>query len=725
LTKSESHGSGATGVRRVAKTCHDLPLTTSEHPPAPRKDAAQSKPHSAFSVDSTASLIQPAVTGTLATRIYGRDDRPYTAYGRDETPYRSSNVSKRLIAHKTRDLESQTNIPRITRNSDGSLGKFMRNLNDSKNTAGPSREILFRHLFYRKFQRLLRGREEGLSNESRQELDRSWQEADVLLSQPNREAIHQIWAKTWQDGNLERLSSFIIGCLAKGPQSTLHLLASRIWIPGGMQIPCLCLSYLDMVHELEIDVSPDLKREFAYQINWLSRTRNWPKRPLEWYVLVLLLRHNTPEHCAHMMDTIKIMYDPTPVRLLLVMVDYCTQHGDAERAVDLLALIPSPEREPHKTRILQRCENIVRIDQVDTSESDVVFRSLARLIKLGLPLNAQIYNSIIERAVQLEQPEVAWEVFEVMQSQEIHADPRSHLFLLQDSFRRNEQQRLNTILTAIHTRDDLNQYPYLVAYMLHIVRVVCRIDRDLPPENSLSHLLAVYDRAYDRAPLTKLGIAPALAQEQSPGSRRQVPPPVVLGFTIWAYVLCQKDERRVSSLWHWIIHLLKQGDETITACAKHDVLYNGFVHFYASSRYFLKKSVGVVETMMEVGLCVPTERTWSEVLSGFLKHGEEESAEKIWRLMIARDVKPTKKGWKFFLEKYEASRVAGVVRYLLQEGNLPLEHQWTQTTTQIAPMGKQAANDTQMLYEDNLMDGDDLGDVVFEHSRDSVAAVDA
>jgi len=304
-------------------------------------------------------------------------------------------------------------------------------------------------------------------------------------------------------------------------------------------------------------------------------------------------------------------------------------------------------------------------------------------------MDTTIHNRIIEQAIALKMPQIAWEVYRFMESKDIPVDERSHLFLLKDSFERNDRDQLDTVMSAIHERQDLYQYPYLVTYMMHIVRVVCTIDRKAAPETSVSHLLAVYDKAYDRTPLVKLGIANTLPAEHTSRRQLQQPPPAVLGFTIWAYVLCQRDERLVSALWFWIIHLMKQQEESILACAQHDIMYNAFIHFYVRSRFFLRKAVDVVEAMIDHDICPPTERSWSEVLCGFLKHGENETAQKIWHMMIARDFQPSEGGWGFLLEKYSDTQLAELVKYVLDERRLPdgLDR----------ALGWQAASDTKSL----------------------------
>ena len=511
----------------------------------------------------------------------------------------------------------------------------------------------------------------GSAAEARKKLDVHKQVAVAFIGHNSLEELREAWAQMPRRGRQRHLASILLGCLADSARKTLLVLSLDFSIRRDWRTRCECLCYLDFFYRDEIGADPYLQDLFAQQVERVSRVWTWPEEIMPWHFLVLLLRHNDREHCENMIDTILQNFEPVPPRLILVMVDHLTKLSQADRALELLSRIPPEQREEHKVRILQRCANLILIDTIDKSDFVGTFRALPKLIGLGLPMDAKMHNLLIERAMALRMPEVAWEVFGFMNSKNITIDERSHLFLLKDSFERNNREQLDAMMSALHQREDLYQYPYLVVYMMHIVRVVCTVDRKASPETSVSHLLAIYDRAYDRTPLVKLGIVNDLPVEHTPRRQLGQPPPAVLGFTIWAYVLCQRDERLVSALWFWIIHRIKQQDESVLACARHDVMYNGFIHFYARSRFFLRKGVDVVEAMVEHNLCMPTERTWSEVLCGFMKHGEEETAEKIWRMMLARNVQPTEKGWTFLLGKYDKSHLGGLVRYVLDERRMP------------------------------------------------------
>ncbi|EXJ83800.1 hypothetical protein A1O1_07427 [Capronia coronata CBS 617.96] len=513
--------------------------------------------------------------------------------------------------------------------------------------------------------------EDGDLSRARRELEAYRQAAVHFVGQRGGKALRRAWLRLGLNQRVKTLPSILIGCLTDSARMTLKFLSILPMLPREWKTRCECLTYLELVHGEEIKSQPDLQRMFARQIKHVSKVWSFPEGAMPRAFLALLLRHNSPEHCENIIDTVFQNSAPVPVPLILVVVDHFIKQGNPDRAVELLSAIPVDQREPFKQAILDRLTNLIGLDSVEDAEGGRNFKVLPRLMQIGLPLDANVHNRVLQQAVFLRLSNVAWEVFRFMEAENIHVDAKSHLVLLKDSFDRQDREKLDRILSAIHAREDLYRDPYLVAYTMHIVRIVCCFDRKLPPEVCFAHILAIYDRAYDRAPLVKLGLAEPLPAEQQSVSRLPEPRPAALGFTIWAYVLCQSDEKPVSRLWHWIAHLIQHKDTSICEAAKHDVLYNGFISFFSRQPSTLQKGLEVVEEMIELGLCEPSQRTWSEVLCGFLRHGEEGAAERVWRTMLAKGQLPSGSEWSFLLNRYEKSRLSRLVRYVLDERQIP------------------------------------------------------
>ncbi len=511
-------------------------------------------------------------------------------------------------------------------------------------------------------------------SKARERLENHRLVAASFVRYPDVQTLHAAWLDVPISTKQELLPSILAGCLADSARKTLMMLTMLKGLPRAWKTRCECLCYLDLVHREEVDASSKLRNLFSKQVELVSRVWTWPKDGgFPPAFLALLLRHNGEERCTRIIDTVLARHRmvPVPVPLILIMVDHFTKVGDANRAIEMLSRIPVEQRKNFQKEMLDRFGNLIKLDTIVETDGVRNFQLLPRLMDFGITMDAKIHNLIIERAIALGRPAVAWELFRFMEAEGIDVDARRHLLLLRDSFDRDDHDHLDEIMSAIHRREDLYDDPYLVTYMMHIIRVVCRIDRQLSAESSVSHIVAIYDRAYSRVPLVKLGLIETLPAERAFQQQPPEPPPAVLAFTIWAFTLCQNDERQVSRLWHWIVHMIKQQDRSVREAAAHDVLYNGFIHFYSRHPSTLDKALGVVQEMIDLQLCIPTKRTWSEILCGFLRHGEDETAAKIWRNMLSNQMRSSKPGWEFLLTRFDKSLLADEIQDVLNERRMP------------------------------------------------------
>jgi len=483
--------------------------------------------------------------------------------------------------------------------------------------------------------------------------------------------IWQKWCRLSPQRRAAQLPSILAGSLADSADLSLLILSTFEDLPRDWLTRAECLVYLKRVYWDDIVTSSEREEKFLHQINRLCRPETWPLHSMPPVFLDLLLRHCPPDEFNQMACTFLERYQSPSSSALLLLVDHFTQRRDHEQALHYFARIPLEERQASGPEILQRCTNLLTLDFVERSESSPNFKILPNLLKLGVRPDGLLHNLVIQNAVASGLPNVAWDLFLYMNAEGLSVNARTHLFLLKDSFLRPDVERLNVIMSAIHQRDDLARDPYLVAYTMNIVRVVCYFEHKCRPEESLSHILAVYDRAYDRAPLVKLGIARPLEADHGP--RLPEPSPAGLAFTLWSYILVQHQERYVSSLWHWVLKMIENKDRTIVEAAKHPVLYDGLILFYSRRPSTLVKGLGVLHTMLELNLCMPTERTWSLIICSFLKYGQEDAAEELRRMMILKGMRMTGPGWDPILQRYPDSDFAARIKAVLDARQMPEE----------------------------------------------------
>lgn len=469
---------------------------------------------------------------------------------------------------------------------------------------------------------------------------------------------------------LRHMVPLLIGALARSARSALHLMLLMQDLSSFREnMKRDCILYIGKVYRQTIETDPAIREMYDRQIERAFGDSQWPD-VMPQSLLLASLNHSSLQKCRDTIDSVLNHYDPVPLPLLKVMIDYYTEQKLPKEALGILSRIAPEDLVADAPSFYGRFHNLIKIDTVEESSSGLNFQLLPALVATGIPLTEGLHNEVLERAITLELPDVAWEVYRFMEGNSITVDSRRHLALLRSCFKRSDLDGLSLIMSNIHKRPDLVKDPFLVSYTMNIVRYVCHHQRKLPVSESLAHILAVYDRVYDRAPLVKLAITDALPASE-PGVTLVHPDGIQLAFTLWTYVLVQHSDHRVSHFWLQFIHLVNLGEPEMCAAACHDVLYNGFISYWCRDQHTLINAVEVLEEMERLGLCAPSEHTWILLISGFMRHGQESAAENIRQMMKSRGVNPDSSHWKYLLKHYSDSAIAAHVEAELSENPTP------------------------------------------------------
>lgn len=453
------------------------------------------------------------------------------------------------------------------------------------------------------------------------------------------------------------LVPLVIGALAHSAKSALDLmLVLQPLTTFRLHMQCDCILYISKVYKTTLEKEPAIREMLDRQIEGAAVVGKWPNK-MPRNVLVAMLNHSRPHTRQNIIDSVFARYNPVPLPLRLSMIDHYTYHNKPKDALDILSRLSPEELKSATPSLLGRFYNLLKIDTVESSSTGLNFQILPSLVATGIPLNDSLHNVVLERAVTLGLPDVAWEVYRFMESNNISVDARRHLVLLRSCFQRGDLEGLNRIMSSIHQSPNLVKDRFLVSYTMNIVRYVCYFERKLPMSESLAHILAVYDRVYDRAPLVKLAIVDSLPPSETRVALK-LPDGLQLGFTLWTYVLVQRSDHHVSHLWLQFIHLVNMGDPDMCAVAAHDVLYNGLITYWGRNPETLINAVETLEEMERLNLCEPTELTWVLLVSAFTRHGQQTAAENIRHMMKVRGVNPNMSRWQFLLDHYPESELA-------------------------------------------------------------------
>ncbi|RMZ86126.1 hypothetical protein DV737_g249, partial [Chaetothyriales sp. CBS 132003] len=446
----------------------------------------------------------------------------------------------------------------------------------------------------------------------------------------------------------------LVGALSHSAKLTMAMLDFLMRRgPVPFQITADCLRYLRRCRLNELEDDDDLRSVYGQQLAALRNPHTWPRhlRPSQ---MDLLLDHLTASEARALLfqflEHNKLSAMPNRPSHLFVL-DAFLRLKDVDGALQVLAVFPPSELESPDQELLQRIIATLHLEAVD-DDCGVAFLSvLPRLLKLGVKPNQVIQNKGIRNALKFDLVPLAWDLVHHAQEAEIKIEGSCAASLLRHSFRKQDLPRLNQIMSTIYESTTLSQEPYVIMDMMNIVRLVCYFDRKSSPSQSLAHLLTIYDRAYNRCLLTKLGI---LGPSHAPPATHPLPdpPPMVCAFLVWTYVYVQRNDRAVLSLWERWAELIDQGDPLIRAAAQYDVSFNGFLLFFARSRHAVWNVPLILRFMLDQNLCKPSHITWSHCITAYLQWREHDhpAAREINAILLQSKAKVSEKEWKEYIQ---------------------------------------------------------------------------
>ena len=499
-------------------------------------------------------------------------------------------------------------------------------------------------------------------------------------------ALHRERAKVFASGGSHQMNtrwrrmatkgptvglSIVIGSLAYSARQALTCLGSIPNRPSMYFVHLDSLFFLRQSRWEEIQADAKLAQRFWEQIERSRDTTRWPREPIRAQHLDLLLQNISDEEQHRILSSYLDKYDELDDLRLLYLVDCYTRLKDVDVALSVLGRV-SPVTlqqkgpvEPRSSAVAPRCMNLLELESVRKDGDSHSFKVLPAILQLGVTPDDLIYDLVVQKSTEFELPAVAWDIFRYARAQGAVIGPQTHLMLLKDSYLRRNASTLNEMLSIIQTSPELYQHPPINAYMVNIIRGICVYERGSGPAEALARMLAVYDKAYTRAPLARIGIIPTL-QDQQGISELPEPKALPLAFMIFSYIMVQKDEVVVNRLWRKLVSKMDQGDRELLAAAKYPVFYDGFICFYSKDDGTMFRALSVLRYMLANETCTPGDITWSMVIGMFLRHRKEESAEKVRQLMARRGVPVTAKAWQQVLLSYPYTEVAQEVKRILR-----------------------------------------------------------
>lgn len=512
--------------------------------------------------------------------------------------------------------------------------------------------------------------------------------ADRLLDTDGADGLKSRWFENPYTVRKQRWPIILLYCLTSSARKTLmllHGLPRELYMSFNITMDCLL--FLKRVYYLDIGSDPTLQDLFKGLLLENLRRERWPDIAMKRRHLDIFLEEASLDEGRQLWDDFRAAYsEPSPAALLRFM-DFFTKAGEVDHALDSLRLIDPATLAASEWQVLPRCTNLLKLDTVQKNGSSHNFHILPRMLEIGINPNLIIHNMIIKNAFQAGMSGVGWDLFYFMQEQGLPTDARTYLALLKDAFLQQSTTRLYEVFSAIHQRSDLYQNGHIVAYTLNIVRLVS-YQKKLSPAETFSNMLPMYSRAFNIEPLKRLGL-PMDDETLRANPNLPQPDPKTLAFTVWSYILCQREPYVVNTLWRWFQRLIQAGDPVIVGMSRHDIVYNAFAIFHSRSESGLSRCLAVVQHMIDTGCCEPTARTWGVLLLAFVKHGHFNSAERVKSMMSVRGVQPDEASRILLQEQMSLSAITShaheVARRLEMDPDPPQQYQMPETIPHAVP----------------------------------------
>lgn len=473
--------------------------------------------------------------------------------------------------------------------------------------------------------------------------------------------------------------STLIGCIANSARDTLQVLSSRLDIPFYARADsCYHLRHIP-ARWAEISNDPQLEQLYHQSLEPLRDRDTWESMAeVKTRHMALMMEHLHREDAVQLLSDWRETFPYLRDGENLWLMDQYTRLGDADNALQALGKVSKQLLQKPNYDLIARCVNLLKLDSIEDRRKTQSFRILPSMLKLGLPPLDIIHNMAVQNTARSGMQHVSLDLYEALQAQGRPVHNHTTAALLKQSLKSGNYKVMNKVMTMIQTREDLTHDPFVMSVMLNVVRHICFFQQGLGSDECLAYLLAIYDRAYSRGILGRIGI---LGPDQARGGNptHPEPHPVALTNFIWSFILAQTQEARVRGVWLRIVQILRNGrlhdafvrvrEPLLREAMRDGAVFRAFLIFYQRNQATLPDMIDVLKYMLRNAPESVEEPEWIIVVNGFMRHMQHKNIDIVQQLMrnFASEAPTPSRGNRLraFLERWpEKARIARFVKDL-------------------------------------------------------------
>lgn len=427
------------------------------------------------------------------------------------------------------------------------------------------------------------------------------------------------------------ITKLLAGSILMPAQRILTVLKELEHIEDDFEVRASCLFITGVFRKNVLLKNARLMQLFDNEVDKLRDPLRWPTQCPTGALLKVLFWRSDICQTRVLVECLRAQYTRFHEEAAVVVASHCLRRGLHEEAFSFLQDLSPEQVERVDAECLECCLALLKYDTIVETEDGPSFRYLNTLLSKGVTPDARLYNKIIRTAISLGHEAVAWDVFDYARSIDIKINHKACLALVRTGFQTRNFAKLDLAMTYIYEHPELYRDKMIVQYAMNIVRQIHHRQAAVTPAHGLSHILALYDRVYTRAPLARFGFV----QNHPPNNEgnKIEPTDYTIAYTVWAYILCHRHGQSIDLLWRRIVRLIDAGDEVVINTMKRDLVYNAVIWLNVKNLTTIAKGLEVFQYMLNRGLCLPTPRTWTILICGFLLHGKDEQARQLYQMM--------------------------------------------------------------------------------------------
>lgn len=433
------------------------------------------------------------------------------------------------------------------------------------------------------------------------------------------------------------LVSVLIGAVLQSPHHTLQCLRVLAEVVDSFAVRADCLYAVEQLYKEQINSDAELLTKFNELTVELADQARWPPCMAFRHLRLLLQRAGAQQREEIVRAWLgkyrdvdaESSWNQNSRRL---MAHLCITTGLHDTAIDILETLPRRYLGDPTRRTMKLCARALEQDPVVSNGEGVNFKRLPRLLQAGFQPDALLYGRIAYNALIAGYPGVAWDLYLYTKNNNAQPEPLMYVAILKFAFLDRDMKKVDELLSDIHQEPALYTHPYIVAFTMHMVRVISYIRGTLASEEIFAPMFAIYDRGYKRDVLVRLGIVGESLTMDYEG-RRHEPSPDLVAHVIRSCLLAGRVASHGLLIWKSLMDAHAGGDAAVTAAMRQIVLYDGFILFWSRQASTLPRALETMRYLLTGRLCTPTAHTWSLLICGYLKHEQGAEARALVKLM--------------------------------------------------------------------------------------------